>query len=485
MQRESLNSNWRPELGASADEPAARPSGKLRAALARQEEVLRRTLILAIIFSIPALLATNALALIDPDVWWHLRTGQWIIEHRALPPTDPFSAYGMGKPWVVYSWLFEVLLAGLYQLFGLRGIIFYSLVLLLLIGLALYSLVRRFEPRFVHSAALTAVGLFAICTYITPRPWFFTILFFILELELILTARRTGNHRRLLWLPPLFMLWANLHIQFVYGLFVLGLAFAEPLFDRLSGRAGRGDALALPQTGLTLLGCLLATLCTPHHFALYHTVYELVAQTGPLSYIVELQAMGFRFLSDWLTLFVTMGAAFALAWHRRLRPFTVLLLLAGAYVSFRSTRDAWFVVVSSIAIIASARPPESGARVYRLAKRQVFAVAAVSYIAQAGLQGPLYNDFGWGGFLIWRLPQHPVALDGRTNIHGDARIERSMATWSGKRGWQADPDLAAARLVIGGVDAPLTSLLRLDPRFKLVYEDQLAAVFVAQPAVEK
>ena len=70
-------------------------------------------------------------------------------------------------------------------------------------------------------------------------------------------------------------------------------------------------------------------------------------------------------------------------------------------------------------------------------------------------------------------------MDGRTNLHGDQRIEQSVNTWSGLRGWESDPELMKARLVISGVKDALTNLMRTDPRFKLVYEDAISAVFVA------
>jgi hypothetical protein len=73
-------------------------------------------------------------------------------------------------------------------------------------------------------------------------------------------------------------------------------------------------------------------------------------------------------------------------------------------------------------------------------------------------------------------------MDGRAYVHGDERIMRSLATWSGHEGWERDPELGAARLVIGGSKTPLALLLRREPRFELVYEDQLAVVFVARPS---
>ncbi|HMB08573.1 MAG TPA: hypothetical protein VKP69_33185, partial [Isosphaeraceae bacterium] len=83
----------------------------------------------------------------DPDIWWHLRTGQWIVEHGAVPITDPFSSFGLGKPWVAYSWLFEVLVYGLYRWLGLFGIILYRVVLTFAFALSVHRLVAKREPR--------------------------------------------------------------------------------------------------------------------------------------------------------------------------------------------------------------------------------------------------------------------------------------------------------------------------------------------------
>jgi hypothetical protein len=106
-------------------------------------------------------------------------------------------------------------------------------------------------------------------------------------------------------------------------------------------------------------------------------------------------------------------------------------------------------------------------------------VAAVKFINENNYPGPIYNHFNWGGYLIWSLPRLLVSMDGRTNLHGDQRILRSVNTWSGVKGWESDPELMQARLVIGGVNHALTNLMRTDPRFKLVYEDDVAVVFVA------
>ena len=102
---------------------------------------------------------------------------------------------------------------------------------------------------------------------------------------------------------------------------------------------------------------------------------------------------------------------------------------------------------------------------------------ACEEVQRHGYRGPLYNSFDWGGYLIWRLPHLRVSIDGRTNLHGEERIQWSLDTWAGRKGWR-EGELATARLVIAEASAPLASLLRTDGRFKLVYEDELAAVFV-------
>jgi hypothetical protein len=113
---------------------------------------------------------------------------------------------------------------------------------------------------------------------------------------------------------------------------------------------------------------------------------------------------------------------------------------------------------------------------------EAFPVEAVRFVADHGFTGPLFNDFTWGGYLIWALPEHRVAIDGRTNLHGDERMERFGKTWAGMPGWESDPELAAAGVVIAPADSPLAALLATDRRFERVYKDSRACVFVGTAA---
>ncbi len=102
---------------------------------------------------------------------------------------------------------------------------------------------------------------------------------------------------------------------------------------------------------------------------------------------------------------------------------------------------------------------------------------SAAFVEREKLEGPVFNDYDWGSYLIWRLPGRLVAIDGRTNLHGDDRILRSRATWSGAPGWQDDEDLQRSATVIAPKGSPLTALLAKDPRFVRVHDDDVATVF--------
>jgi hypothetical protein len=503
----------------SGNFPSLSAVGHLRAlipaSLANSETTLRRLLIVVLLYCIPAL--QGMVPVVDPDIWWHLRTGHWIFDHGRVPATDPFSAYGSGKPWVAYSWLFEILIYTLFTKLGLIGILAFTVSMSLLIAFVLHSALRRMGLPFMVEVFFVAVALGAMSNLISPRSWLFSILFFTVELLILFHVRRTAKVAPLLALPPLFVLWANLHMQFVYGLAVVGLFLVEVLLLQLpsvSLSPRHRPSISLRRVAFLLLACLVATFITPYHFRLYIPIFEVIGQSGAFQMILELLPLSFRTLTDWLVIGLTMAAAFVLGWQRAWLPFPTLLLLMGTFLAFRARRDVWVLVLAAVFIISEfgtfvKSEPSFGFTKLRticvivaltvaiylmglhrqvsedqleIAVERQFPVAAVKFINEKNYSGPLYNHFNWGGYLIWALPRIPVSMDGRMNVHGDQRIERAGNTWSGLKGWESDPELMKARLVIGSVNDPLTSLMRADSRFKLVYEDAVAAVFVAAEA---
>lgn len=479
------------------------------APVSRSDRLASTATLTALLF-LPALVCFFRDVVDDPDVWWHLRAGQWIFQHGAWPTVDTFSFYGAGNSWAAYSWIPELLLYGLYEAFGLRGLVLYTAGLSVAIVAAFHGLAWRLTENSLLAVVLTLAGALGLICLETPRPWLFSILLFVVELHLLLVAGRTGNRRLLLWLVPLFAFWANVHIQFVLGLVVLGMAVAEPLLVRVPWirRLDDGSSKISFRWMLLIFGlCLAATLLNPYHYHLYEVAAQLVGQASLWNLIQELGAMPFQSVDNWIVLAVTIGAAFAMGRKGRVRLLLWLLLAMAVYFSFRSRRDAWIVLFVGLAVLAYTAPKAMFPKNLPLPRPWKWAVAglvaagvvggsllasesklqqeiakqypvqAVKFVAGQGCSGPMFNPFDWGGYLIFNLPHVPVSIDGRTMVHGEERLLRHAQTVRGREGWQLDPELARARLIVLRRAGTLAVLVRLDDRFRLIYEDSVAVVF--------
>jgi len=464
------------------------------------------------VLAVPALLIiTSGTAVTDPDIWWHLRTGQWMVEHRAWPQTDPFSSWAAGHSWAAYSWTFELLMLALYRQWGLPGIVFYTAVAALLIAWALLRLLRRYL-RPAEAAGLTALGMYLLYPMIWPRPGMLTIVFFILQLGFVLRARLDHDTSRGWWLPVLYLVWVNFHIQFIYGLFILVVAALEPFIRKLLGMTvDNRDWSTSRSLGKVFGICFLVTLINPYFISIYAVVWEYARQTKAFQYIIELQALDFRRVKDYVELFLAMATAFVMGWKRQVRPLLVILVIAATIAAFRAERDAWFLVAVSLAVIAyslsgeiqSARLPQQhkafvaaavslilvaggilshGSRPSSLASEmtEAFPVRACQFLEAGHYTGPLFNVLDWGGYLIWRLPQMQVAIDGRTNLYGDNYLSLMEDSWDGKPVWAFNKELDNAKVILAPSALPLTSILENLAKYQVVYDDGFAVVLVAK-----
>ena len=475
---------------------------------------------------------------LDSDIWWHLKVGDWIVDHLAVPHTGILSRTAANRPWVAYSWGYEVLLSRAYTWFGLVGVGVFGTALTLAVAYAIYWMLLRLSGRFWLSLILTGIVCWSFLFNGTPRPFFFSITFFAVTLTLLLEADRSRRIEGLYWLPLIFVVWTNLHIQFIYGLFLVGLFIGVNLVERIAQALGIFPRFLLPRKLSTVqlvaigVACALATLLGPNSYHPYVVVFEYSKAKFTYSVIVELQPLSFRYTSEFLELLIAAAGFFAIGWQAkqsrsnensiRLDLFKLALVAAGVVVAFRTMRDGWFICLPAAACVADAfrawaeeRCPEAAtertpvpgiagetwleklgiaaavavclvlvANAVNFNERGLdraisadYPVNAINFLRRNPVPGPLYNNLNWGGFLMWYMPDYAVAIDGRNDLYGDELDKIFYASESAEESYKTDPYLSEAGVVLLDSKLPLAKVLTIDPRFQLLYHDDIATVF--------
>ena len=158
----------------------------------------------------------------DPDMWWHLKTGEIIWNTHSIPATDLFSFTAYGHAWTAQEWLSELTIFAAWKLGGYTGLMLWFCVLASLLMLAAYLLCTLYSGN-CKVAFLGGVAVWLFSTIgLAIRPHMIGYLLLICEL-LVLHLGRVRNARWFLLLPPLFALWINFHSSFFLGLVVMGV----------------------------------------------------------------------------------------------------------------------------------------------------------------------------------------------------------------------------------------------------------------------
>jgi len=474
---------------------------------------LRRLALTALIVAVGIECFLTKLSVLDPDMWWHLSVGDWIVQNRSFPHNGIFSQSAATHSWMAYSWGYEVLLSGAYDWFSFLGMGVFGTLLTTAVALAIFRMLYRISGRFWAAWTLSVAVYAAFLFNIAPRPVFFSVILFTITLSLLFEAQRTGSVQPFYWLPLIFLFWANIHIQFIYGLAVLGLFAGMNLLQQIAMRRRvHPDFLSSPTLPVLppfaiLAGCVLVGCIGPYSYHLYPQVLVISQSKVMYRIIRELQALSFEYFNQNVELLLTVGAYFAIGWQKKIDPFKLALLIFASVFGFRTWRDAWFICVVAAAIIAdfpvapeerqrirlsdwaavalasvllllaSVRSTEFTTRGLDRAISGEYPVDAVNFLRRNPLGGPLYNSFDWGGFLIFYMPQYPVSIDGRTDLYGDAMDERYYSTQEADPSYVTDPLLNEAGVVMLNKKFPIATQLMTDRRFRLIYRDNMAVVF--------
>jgi tetratricopeptide (TPR) repeat protein len=183
--------------------------------------------ILAVLVTIAVLLGIYELS--DTDIWWHIRGGEWILDHRRPPRLDPFTFGSADRIWIDLHWLFEVVVALVFRIAGIPAVIFLAAAAS---GLALaIALVAQPHPRSVPLCGLCWIPTIVMMTVrVDPRPEMFSL---VCVASFLAVLRHSVTHPRALWLLPVIqVVWVNMHGLFVFGPILFAMLLASQMIDR-------------------------------------------------------------------------------------------------------------------------------------------------------------------------------------------------------------------------------------------------------------
>jgi hypothetical protein len=465
-----------------------------------------------LVFAVFACVRTSSY---DPDTWWHLTIGKQILATHAWPTTDHFSFTAFGNPWIAYEWLGAVVIALATQLGGIVG----QKVLLVALSGAFMLLLYRYatlvcgncKAAFVACAAVLApAGLF-----FTLRPQLIGYIFLLVLLG-CLEQFRQGKKKAIWFLPPLFLLWVNTHGSFALGFFVLAVWWLSGLvqfrYGGLETKVWTGRERL--QLELAALSSLLATFCTPYGTRLFSYPLEMaILQPLNIASISEWQSldpsltMGKWFLAFLLTLFLAeillrpthrldtlallLFSIVMASLHRRfLVVFIVIVtpwlatLISRWVPPYRPETDKPLLnAVLMVAAVGGLLAFFPTRQILRQGLRRNYPVAAVNYLNSHHLPGPMLNEYGWGGYLIYtRGPEHKVFIDGRADIY---EYSGTLADYRDITQLKPDTLFLLRKNHIHTCllrrRTPLRNFLAALPEWKIVYQDELSTILVNNP----
>lgn len=460
----------------------------------------------------------------DPDFWWHLRAGQYILENAAIPRTDPFTFTAQGKEWITHEWLSEVVIFGVYRIGGFPLLtLLFGGVITLAFGLTYAR--SKGKPYLAGFALL--LGALATAPTWGVRPQMLSLL--LTSVFLLMLDRYAENRNvRLIWILPLLMLfWVNLHSGYALGLVVVGVfwfsAFVQGIGFLWKQKTPAETQREISPPSLTprmtrnllivLVLCGIAVLFNPNGARMFVYPFETLTSPAMQRYIQEWFSPDFH-QTEWLPfallIFATLGTAliararvplahvilvflFGLAGLRSARNIPLFALAAipvlsaqlAAWIPFRANtnpaprvmRIINAVIVAVVALAALFRVGSVLSNQPNV-ERDKYPAGAVEWIQQNRPAPNLYNSYGWGGYLIWRLyPDYLPYIDGRADVHGDVFIEKFLDVYRASPGWQEELAHKNVNLVLIEPGAPLAKALETNSAWVQVFRDSQSVVY--------
>jgi len=453
---------------------------------------------------------------IDPDMWWHLRTGD-LIWNEGIPRQDPFSFTVAGGEWITHEWLTEVLM---WVLYAAGGLPLAALGFACLSGLAFWLVYRCSDGQPYLASLPTVLGVLAAAPSFGVRPQVLNMLFMAMFVAVVEGVRRGRLDKNRLWLLPLAtIVWVNFHSGYLLGVVLLAIYAVGEVLDGWIERGELGD-LDLPRRlAFAAAGCLAAALFNPNGWHIWLYPFDTLGSDLMQQNIIEWSSPNFHQAPYWpFAAMLGLGVLSFLVSPKRPHVTDVLLFLGTGFAGLLSRRHIALFAIATIPVIARAlteairgtaafpilaAPREDevsgtkarlnliillvgvlstvGWRISTLARNEsviatVFPVAAVDHLQKTGLaQRRGFNTYTWGGYLVWR--RVPVFIDGRADVYGDFMGEY-LKTFRLTKDWREPLERFQVDYVLIEGDSTIGTVLEASGGWRVDYSDDVARVFV-------
>jgi len=461
----------------------------------------------------------------DSGTGYHIRTGDYVLDHHAVPRQDVFSFTKPGEPWYAWEWLASAIFAALFRWGSMKAVLLFSAAVLAVTMVILARHMIRRGANALVTLFLIHLAIGACSIHFLARPHIFTMLFTAISMRLLDDDRERPS-RTIWWLVPLTALWANMHGGFVAVIlctaaFGLGCGMETWIAEKSLGAARK----PLIRYGSVALACLGASFLNPYGFREHQHIIQFLQQKWILDLIEEYQSPRFHTTVVLYYEILLFAGLLVSGWLISRKKFAhALVILLWAHLSLVSVRHIPIFVIVALPSIAAELTALWNAMTKSADRRSTLgvlsqlasehapglartslwtpAILAFLLFAPLGISWPtdfpdssypvafvtrhadlisasrIFSTDRLCDYLTFRFyPRQRIFIDGRGDFFGEQFSHDYLNALNGGTGWQKTLDRYQVAVVLVPSPSGLASLLRDRTDWRVIEDDRVTALF--------